>query len=229
MLRQLLFRLRALVRRSRTERELEEEMRYHLERDAERLVASGVGRADARLAARRRIGHLPTIRDEARGVWVWRRLDELRSDVSYAFRSLRRSPGYLVVSILSLGIGIGATTTVFGLIEAADLRALPIREAQRLITMTPAAGPNEPLCPGCTFFVPRGLLELWEAKATSIDSFAAYGMGGDRFLEADGAVIEVLPRMVSPQFFSIVGVTPVIGRFFQPDDHREGPADAVLN
>ncbi|NOT07051.1 MAG: ABC transporter permease [Gemmatimonadales bacterium] len=124
-MREWLARLHDWFRRDRLDRELGEELqlhREHLERDAR---AEGVGAEEAVFAARRRLGQVTRYQEEARDRWSWPWLDHLRQDLRYAFRGLRRSPGFTTTVILTLGLGIGANAAMFGIIDRLMFRPFP--------------------------------------------------------------------------------------------------------
>src|SRR5690349_1276947 len=100
-------RLRALVFRNRADSDLDEEMRYHLEREIERNLANGMTRADARDAARRAFGNLTVATEQARDTMRWPWLEELRQDARFTFRSCRRSPTFVLTVVATIGLGLG--------------------------------------------------------------------------------------------------------------------------
>src|SRR5919106_3998967 len=126
-------RLRALVWRSRLERELDEEMRLHLALRQERLRAAGLPRLDAQRAAIRRFGNPRRLREEGLDVWGWRWLEQLAHDVRFGARTLARNRVFAAAAILTLGLATGATTAIFSVVNSVLLRPLPFDDPDRLV------------------------------------------------------------------------------------------------
>src|SRR5687767_4130913 len=126
-------RLRALVRRSTTDAELDEELRYHLDREADRNRAHGMNDRDARDAARRAVGNVTTHAEQARQAFGWSWLEHLAQDARYAWRAVRRSPAFTTVAVLSLALGIGANTMIFGIAYGMLFEPLPLPTPERLV------------------------------------------------------------------------------------------------
>src|SRR5690349_19718514 len=128
-------RLRNTARTRRLSGELERELEFHLAERIDELVAGGMSEAEARREARLRFGNpeLQKERTRERDVLPW--LESLGGDVRYALRSLRANPGFALVAIVSLGLGIGANTAIFSLIDAVLLRPLPVREPEELVAV----------------------------------------------------------------------------------------------
>ena len=121
-----------IARRSR-EADLAEELECHRALTQARLERSGLPATEARYASRRALGNVTLAREDARSVWVWPWLDSVRKDLAYALRALRRNPVFSAAVVLVTALGIGATTSVFGLVDALILKPLPVRDPYRLV------------------------------------------------------------------------------------------------
>src|SRR6059058_1047597 len=115
-------------RRKRMERELDRELRYHLDWRVQDLVKAGLREEDARRQAAIELGGYDQVQEDVRDTWTWRWLDDALRDARYAARSLARSPGFTVTAIVSLAIGIGASAAIFSLLDQVLFRLLPVRE-----------------------------------------------------------------------------------------------------
>ena len=126
-------RIRVLVERRRAERELEDELRFHLEQQVEEHVAAGMPRAEAERAARQMLGGLAQVQEECRDARGWGCLVDAARDARYAVRTLGRSPGFAAAAIVTLALGIGANTAVFSIADAVLLKLLPVRDPRGLV------------------------------------------------------------------------------------------------
>jgi hypothetical protein len=220
-------RLRALFRRDDVEAEFDEELRFHLDQETERYVGRGLSPEDARRAARRDLGDTGRVKEEARETWRWRWVDDLLLDVRYARRGLVRSAGYTVVAALSLGFGIGATTSLFSVIDALDLRPLPYRDADRMVWLADVTPSDHPSCPGCPFSTSPSTAALWSEQARSYDAFALWSTSDVYFGQGDVADY-VSVGYASAGFFELLGVTPLLGRGIGVEDTASGADPIVL-
>ena len=128
----LLRRLTWWVQRRRKEDDLREELQFHLEEEAGERRADGLPEDQARWAACRDLGNVTLLREDARTLWSWTPLEQCAQDVRHAIRTLRRSPGFAAVAVLTIALGIGASTAVYSVVSATLLRPLPYDDADEL-------------------------------------------------------------------------------------------------
>src|SRR5437588_11398551 len=154
-------------RRKQFEDDMDGELRFHIELYVADLVRSGLSREEAVRRARVEFGAMEAKKDECRQAWGFQRLDELRADLRLTFRTIRRNPGFAAIAILSLALGIGANTAIFGVFDAVMLRLLPVRDPGRLVFVDAVgtAGHDGP---------PYPCFELIRDQARSFEAVAAF-------------------------------------------------------
>jgi predicted permease len=217
-------RLRDTLLRSNLERNLDDETRFHLDRRTAEYIQHGMTPEDARREALRRFGNIALMTERAREVDTIRWLHDIRQDLRYACRILRRSPGFTAIAVLTLALGIGASAAVFSIVNGILLRPLPFRDPSRLVAVLdsrPAQGidwvPDSPR-----------RFEEWGRRNTVFDELAAAQNCYYRLDE--GGVPRLLQGgCISASFFRMFGVQPVLGRLFTPDEDRSGARVAVLS
>lgn len=175
--------------------------------------------SEARSAASRKLGNPTLIREEIYGMNSIGLIETLWQDLRYALRVLRKSPGFALVAVLSLALGIGANSAVFSVIHAVLVRSLPYPEADRLVRVGQQGSYDDVSMPQ---------YEFWKEHATSFTSAAGYRGGGDRNLtfEASQQWIEVMT--VTADFFRTLGVAPALGREFTSEEARRGGSQAII-
>ena len=190
-------RLRYLRGRMRIDSDLEHEIRFHLESRIDELEASGLSRDDARRQAHGEFGSVNLARDDSRAAWQFRWVDDAVADVRYALRTFRRSPGFVVTAVLSLALGIGATSAIFTALDAVVWRPLPVADPDSLVLLSA---------------VPAGLIDrLRQAGVFS----GVIGMRADGLSFDDGDRAErIVGEAVSPTYFRALGVRPLLGQAF---------------
>ncbi|HEX4231168.1 MAG TPA: ABC transporter permease [Bryobacteraceae bacterium] len=211
-------RLRYFLQRRERQRLLEEEMKFHIESVVEDLKAQGMPEADARTTARRRFGNISQKSEESRATWISLWISDAAQDMFYAFRTLRRDVGFAAFVILTVGLGIGASTTVFSVVRAVLLRPLPFSDPNRLVWIANTDVDDEGLS-GQTVPVDH-FLDL-RNQSQSFSDLAAYSpfyRFGDNKLTGDGEPLRLTSVAVSHNFFSILGVKPLLGKTFTAAD-----------
>jgi putative ABC transport system permease protein len=228
-MREWLARLGDWFRRGRLDRELTEELRFHREQLEREARAAGAGVDEAPYAAGRRLGNATRHQEEARDRWSWPWLDHLQKDLRYALRGLRRSPGFTVTVVLTLGLGIGANAAMFGVIDRLMFRPFPyLREpsrVQRVYLISDYRGRTDI---SSSFEYTRYLdLKKWTTSFSEFAGFAERSVAvgvGDAARERPVAV-------VSASFFGFFDLRPALGRFFvaAEDSTPRGAPVAVLS
>jgi hypothetical protein len=206
-------RLRSLFRRARVEDELDEELRFHVDKLTEKHVARGLSREDARLAALRAMNGLEQRKEECRDARRVRVIEDVVADVRCAVRMLRRSPTFTAVAVLTLALGIGANTAIFNLIDAAILRMLPVADPETLVLLQVAGGRGRP--PSSSFSYPQ-FLYIREHVSGLSGVFAQARV--DLNLSAGAVTDAPSGELVSDNYFSVLGVRLPLGRGFSPGD-----------
>jgi putative ABC transport system permease protein len=227
LLAQLRSWLHSLLRRSDLERDMDAELRFHLETCADDLVRAGIPRDEAMRRARREFGGLERAKEECRDARGITFLESLLQDIRYALRTLRNSPVFTAIAISTLALGIGANTAIFSLIDTVVLRMLPVRNPQELVQLSrfdPSRGGQ-----GDLYFTNA----IWEQVRYHHDDLfsSALAWSTDRFdLAQGGAVQNANGIFVSGDFFNALGVRPAAGRLLTvADDQRGCPALAVIS
>lgn len=217
MLASLFVRMRALAFRRASDAELDEELRYHLGRDVERHIANGMSPEAAREAARRAFGNISVATEQARDTMRWRRLEELRQDVSYAFRTLRRAPLFVVTLVATIGLGLGLLSSAFTFFDAYVLRPLAVRDPYSLydLSWSSANGKKH----GFTWAQYHRL----QAKPALFSESFGYVNTTARMHGRP-----VLGQLVTGNFFQMLGVPPAIGRVLLPSDAERSGNNAVV-
>jgi len=226
MLNDLRLRFRSLFRKDMVEAGLNDELRFHFEQQVQKLVASGVPLAEARRRARLAIGTHDQVHEEFRDATGVRLLETLMQDIRFAFRMLRKSPAFTAVVVLTLALGIGASTAVFSLVDAVLLKPLPFPHAERIVF--PWRLPKRGLNLGFDVY-PWGRVDFLSLSQQS-KAFEALGAFlSDSFnLTGAGEPERLNGLRVSAGFFPSLGVSPALGRTFTDQEDRPGNEHEVV-
>lgn len=219
--RQLSNGLRALLHPGDTDRDVADEVEHYLDEATAAHLASGLTPVQARRAAQIEIGNATAVREQLRSDGWENVAETAMADVRYAIRRLRHNPGFALVSILTLALGIGATTAIFSVVDPILLQSLPYPRANRLVTLADRA-PDGSSVPA-TFGT---YIEL-RSRSRSFASMAA----ADRWQPSLSGVTEperLVGQRVTAAYFRTLGVGPSVGRDFTEDDMRTGAAGVVI-
>jgi predicted permease len=222
---------RQIRRRDDLDGELQEEMRLHLEEKEEALRAAGMAAGEARVEARKAFGNVLQIAEEARWHWLPRWLDEARQDTRYALRTFRQNSGLAATVVVTMGLGIGANTAIFSMVEALLLRRLPVAEPGQLVEVKPKLR-----SPGVWTSEGENSWDLSyplfrEVQASQRSFSCLYGRTISRVEYADAGLgaWDTPPRahFVSTCYFDAMGVAPVLGRTLRASDVNGTKAQPV--
>jgi predicted permease len=217
---ELIFIIRRLIHRRRAERELDEEIRAHLEMETARNVADGMSPEEARLAARRSFGSVALSKEDSRAMWGLGSLEILWQDLRYGVRMMLKNPGFTTIAVLTLSLGIGANTAIFTLLDKLLIRTLPVERPDQLVTFVEDAG-GEP----AIFSYP--LYAELRDRNDVLSGVAAFEQRP--FSMSDGNATErVIGQIVSGNYFAVLGVRPALGRFFLPEEDRTPNTHPVI-
>ncbi len=218
----LRLRWRGFLHRRQLDRDLEDELRFHLEMKVLRHREAGMPPAEALNAARREFGNIVWWKESIREMWSIGLLESVLQDLRYAGRSLLKSPGFTVAALLVLTLGIGSTTTVFTLVNAVILRSLPFPDQARLVLLWGNVQRQKVERRGNSY---PDYLD-WKAQAASFEGMAAYS--GDSFNLTSVAEPERLAgEWVSAGYFELLGVSPTVGRTISPGDDAVGNSNPI--
>jgi predicted permease len=222
MLKKLRLRLQAIFFRSRMEDELQDELRFHLEREIDENITRGMTPEEARFAALRSFGGVQQVKEESRDERGVRFAEELWQDLRYGARILWTNPGFTLTAVLTLALGVSANTVIFSVINAALLRPLPYLDSDRLMVVRETKLPETE-----DFQVSPAAFLAWQKQNTVFAPLEAVTV---RFFNLTD---EINPERVSgmpstPGFLPMLGLRPMIGRYFTPEEAEPGRDRVVI-
>lgn len=210
-------RLRSLFRRGQVEAELNEELRYHLERQIEVNTAAGMSVEEARYAALRAMHGLDQRKEECRDMRRVRLIEDLWQDFRFGLRSLLKRPGFTAIALLALALGIGANTAIFSLVNAVILQPLPYRDPDRLISVYGTRNRSTQGSVGPTDFLD------YRSQNKTFEQFAASGsMMLPMNLTGSGEPERLNASIITGNYFDTFGVRPALGRGFSLENEKTG-------
>ncbi|HEX4808288.1 MAG TPA: permease prefix domain 1-containing protein, partial [Bryobacteraceae bacterium] len=223
-------------RRKQRERDLERELRSHVELEAEEQREAGASSEEARYAARRAFGNTTLVKEEVRRAWSERWFEDFFQDLRYTARHLRKAPGFTTAAVVSLAVGIGANTAIFTIINAVLLKSLPVRDPGNLVLLGDARGS------GSGSGIPQGgsfvlySYDLYKhlqdtnvfTELCAVQSTTETGVGIR--LAGWGESQLAQAKLVSGNYFEVLGIKAAIGRAITPsDDSPSAPPVALVS
>ena len=194
------------------DKEIDEELRYHIEEKERKLIAEGLSPAQARREARKAFGSQAAVREHARDAWVVRWVDDLWRDLRFAARGLRRSPGFTAVAVLTLALGIGANATIFSFVNALLLRDLPVQNPEELVWFGVNGEDGE--------WQENQSYRMYELLRDAEGPLAGVAGVSPAFpgFTREEATELVTANLVTPEYFGLLGARPGIGRLLIDGD-----------
>jgi predicted permease len=216
-----------LFGRSRAASRLDDELRFHIERQTAENIAAGMSAEEAHYAALRAFGNPALLRDQVRATWAWDWLERFLRDLRFALRQLRKSPGFTCAAVAMLALGLGAPAAMYTLVDRVLLRPLPYDHPGQIVKIL-ESGSKGPLEWGAPYLD----LHQWADASRSLRPIAFYGSDNLKsfsYLENNSGVTEVNAPMVSANLWNTLGVQPVLGRGFKPGTDWASAGDGDEN
>jgi predicted permease len=213
-------------RRNRLERDLDRELKYHVERRIDDLTATGLTKAEARRQASLELGGVPQVQESVRDTWVWRWLDDCRRDIRHAVRTLGRTPTFTLTAALSLALGIGANTAIVSMVDQVLLRQLPVKDPQQIVLIDWRGNQladgwgsgnlmSYPMCRDL-----QAQVQFFDGVFCRHPTLVNFSAGRDHQ--------PVLAEIVSGTYFTVLGVRPHLGRLIAESDDVQRDAHPVV-
>jgi putative ABC transport system permease protein len=225
MFRKIFHRLCASLRRGKIESELERELRFHLEMETAENMRRGMSEAEARRAAQRSFGGVEQTKETYRDIARFRWIEDFWKDLQYGARMLLKNPGFTLVAVLALALGIGANTAIFSVVNSVLLNPLPYYDPQRLVWVTEdkrgKEGEWEGEYAGSIDYI------LWQAESKAFDHLVAF-TSESVYLTGRGEPERLDSVWATANLFPALGVSPQLGRAFTPEENRPGGAPVVI-
>jgi putative ABC transport system permease protein len=218
----LLRRLRWYLGRRRFEAELAAELRFHESLAREAAEAGGTSPADAAAVARRRLGNDAQLREASRTTWAFQWLDGLTRDLRYAMRALRHRPGFALASVLTLTLGIGATTALWSILDPVLLRPLPYRESEALVSLREVKASK----PDGQFIISPANALFWRERSRALEDIAIYSWANVTL--SDEPAEQLSGRAITTNLLGILRAQPMLGRGFMAEDTLPNAPVALL-
>jgi putative ABC transport system permease protein len=224
ILRTIGLTLRSLWRRRAVRREVDEELRFHIEQRTAENLAAGMAPEEAERVARKRFGNFQNIREECRDTRCASVGEAMLQDLRFGLRMLRKNPGFTTVAVLTLALGIGANTAIFSVVNTVLLRPLPYEQPDQLVVVAE----SNPRLGWQNYTVSLANYLDWREHNTVFREMAAAATAAVGTLNGGQGAEQVRTAFVSASLFPLLGVKPLLGRPFLPEEQQRGRTDVVL-
>lgn len=220
--KQFLARLRSLFHRDQLDRDLDDELAFHVAQRVEKNRGAGMDAAEAHYSAHRQLGNVTRIKERTTRLRTFAAFEDVLQDLRYGARMLRKSPGFALIAIATLALGVGVNAAIFSVVKAVLLDSLPYRRPDRLVTIAPGDAENRNPSK-----VSYGEFHDWKSRTLSFDQIALY-RGWTPAATGSGTPRMVFGLRVTQNFFDTLGVAPRQGRNFTPDEDRPSSWHVVV-
>lgn len=223
-MRRLFWFFRRLIFRNHYESELRQELEAAHELLASEYQSSGMSEANARLAARKALGSADTLREEVHDAWAGALLERFGRDVRYAFRGLRRQPGFALACVLTFGVAIGGTTAIATLVNSLLLKPLPFEDSERLLMVMQRSNGSA----GAGHVASQPNIDDWARRNRVFEQLAYYEYLGFNIAPPNSAPEQVGGLRASHELFDVLRAKPLLGRTFLASDENNGNGDIAI-
>ena len=218
--------LASLFSRRRRYTDLSVSIHEHLEEKIDELMEEGMSREEATQAAKREFGNVALLEQRSREVWQWTTVESIVADARFALRQLLKSPGFASMAILIMALGIGANTAIFSVVHAVLLEPLPYQDPDRLVHIWHV--PPQSSFPGMTRFAVSAANFLDWQRQNTVFSEMALASSTSLEITGQGKPETINASTVTSNFFSVLGVQPIYGRVFLPQEDQPGHNKEII-
>ena len=205
------------------EREIQEELQFHLEEEAEELEANGLEKEQAAWAARRDLGNATLVKENSREAWMWTWLEQAAQDTRYALHGFKDNPGFAATAILSLSLGLGSSLAIYTVADSLLLRPLPYAHSSRLVMLWEENARSHFLH---GIVAPRNYF-TWTTRNNVFEDMAVFSTGHSVFAD-NGRAEELAELEAAPNLLPLLGVEPILGHRFTDAGKRPGSEPSIL-
>jgi putative ABC transport system permease protein len=215
--------LKKLFQRPAIKQEIDDELRFHIEQRTAENIANGMTPEEAAREARKRFGNVQSVREECRETRGASFGETTLNDIRFGARLLRKNPGFTTIAVLTLALGIGATSSVFSLVRGVLLTPPPYATPERIVLVSPTRLDKQPYPRGCS----SDQWTEWQRDAQSFEGMAGYHWGLNFLVLPDGSEF-VAGLSVTPDYFRVLGIHPELGRTFTASEASGRPLSALI-